>query len=93
MGNRANKQKTKDRTREEDGAHDSTFYLMCRLKGGVIVKIWQQVLFVSVYTTAVVLLHNYVGVFHMNFPHSLISLLGVVTGLLLGFRTNSAYDR
>ena len=83
----------KEEPTEEDSKDDSTFDLMFRLKGGVILKIWPQVFFVSAYTIAVVLLHNYVDGFHMNFPHSLISLLGIVTGLLLVFRTNTAYDR
>ena len=91
MANQA--KETKERPEEEVPTDDSTFDLMFRLKGGVVLKIWPQVLFVSIYTTAVVLLHNYVDGFHMNFPHSLISLLGIVTGLLLVFRTNTAYDR
>ena len=72
---------------------ESKWPLMFRLKGTVILKIWWQILFVAVYTAVVVCLHNYVEGLTMNFPQTLIPVLGVVTGLLLVFRTNTAYDR
>lgn len=66
---------------------------MFRLKGTVILRIWWQVLFVLVYTSGVVAIHFYVPHFKMEFPLTLVNVLGVVIGLLLVFRTNTAYDR
>jgi putative membrane protein len=67
--------------------------LMFRLKGTVILSIWWQIILMCVYTAAVVYIHLHVDGFRMNFPQTLIPVLGVVTGLLLVFRTNTAYDR
>ncbi|CAG7830705.1 unnamed protein product [Allacma fusca] len=74
-------------------SEESKLPLMFRLKGTVILKIWWQIVFVIVYTAVVVCIHNYVEGMRMNFPQTLIPVLGVVTGLLLVFRTNTAYDR
>ncbi|OXA50926.1 hypothetical protein Fcan01_14539 [Folsomia candida] len=71
----------------------SRWPFMFRLKGTVILRIWWQVLFVLVYTSAVVAIHSYVPLMRMCFPMSLVQVLGVVIGLLLVFRTNTAYDR
>jgi putative membrane protein len=65
--------------------------IMFRLKGTVILKIWWQVLLMCLFTVIIVVMHNYV--IRMEFPQTLIPVLGVVTGLLLVFRTNTAYDR
>ncbi|KAF9976707.1 hypothetical protein BGZ73_008014 [Actinomortierella ambigua] len=70
----------------------SRWPLMLRLKGTVILRIWWQVLLVGIYTTGVWALDEYSG-WTINYGQSLISVLGVVTGLLLVFRTNTAYDR
>jgi len=67
--------------------------IMFRLQGTVILRIWWQVLLVVIYTAGVVSLHLYVDGLRMDYPMSLIPVLGVVTGLLLVFRTNTAYDR
>jgi len=64
-----------------------------RLKGTVILKIWWQIVLIVIYTAAIVGLHKYVPDFKMEFKQTLIPILGVVTGLLLVFRTNTAYDR
>lgn len=66
---------------------------MFRLKGTVILTIWWQILFVIVYTTGLVCIHKYVDGMKIEFKQTLIPVLGVVTGLLLVFRTNTAYDR
>ena len=70
----------------------ATFWYL-RLKGTVIVKIWWQILLVMLYTAAIVSMHKYVPELRMEFKQTLIPILGVVTGLLLVFRTNTAYDR
>ncbi|OXA37642.1 UPF0187 protein sll1024 isoform X2 [Folsomia candida] len=67
--------------------------LMFRVGGTVILNIWWQIILMASYTAAIVAIHNYVDGFRMNFPQTLIPVLGVVTGLLLVFRTNTAYDR
>lgn len=66
---------------------------MFRLKGTVILKIWWQILFIIVYTAGLVCVSNYVEDVEIKFPMTLVPVLGVVTGLLLVFRTNTAYDR
>ena len=67
--------------------------LFFRLTGSVIRKIWPQVVLNAIYATAIVCVHNYVYGMQITFPHTLIAVLGPVTGLLLVFRTNTAYDR
>ncbi len=67
--------------------------LMFRISGTVILNIWWQIILMAAYTAFICALHNYVNGFRMNFPQTLIPVLGVVTGLLLVFRTNTAYDR
>lgn len=47
---------------------------------------------IAVYTGAIVCIHKYVDGLTMNLPQTF-PVLGVVTGLLLVFRTNTAYDR
>ncbi|KAG0224119.1 hypothetical protein BGW41_005245 [Actinomortierella wolfii] len=70
----------------------SRWPLMLRLKGTVILRIWWQILLVGIYATSVWAIHQYSD-WKINYGQSLISVLGVVTGLLLVFRTNTAYDR
>ncbi|KAG0264465.1 hypothetical protein DFQ27_001202 [Actinomortierella ambigua] len=70
----------------------SRWPLMLRLKGTVILRIWWQVLLVGAYTTGVWAINQYSG-WKINYGQNLITILGVVTGLLLVFRTNTAYDR
>ena len=72
---------------------DTKLQVIFRWKGTVIRNIWLRILLIATYTTSLVALHNYVDGFDMNFPQSLIPILGIVTGLLLVFRTNTAYDR
>ncbi len=43
--------------------------------------------------TVLVLNYYYYNIFYMGWSASLVPILGVVTGLLLVFRTNTAYDR
>lgn len=63
-------------------SHESKLPLMFRLKGTVILKIWWQIVFVVVYTAVVVSIHKYVEGMQMNFPMTLVPVLGVVTGKL-----------
>lgn len=66
-------------------------FLFFRIKGTVIVRIWWQLVLVALYTAVVVWIHLYQ--LKMEFDMSLIPILGAVIGLLLVFRTNTAYDR
>ena len=72
---------------------DTKLQFICRLKGTVIRSIYGQILLIAIYTTVIVTLHKHVDGFEMNFPQTLIPVLGFVTGLLLVCRTNTAYDR
>ena len=65
--------------------NESKLPLMFRLKGTVILKIWWQIVFVILYTAVVVCIHNYVDGMRMNFPMTLVPVLGVVTGTYKSF--------
>ncbi len=64
-----------------------------RVRGTVIASIWWQILLVGLYSAGVVAVDFYVPQLTMNFPATLIGILGMVVALLLAFRTNNAYDR
>ncbi|MCF2447140.1 hypothetical protein L0657_24510 [Dyadobacter sp. CY345] len=55
--------------------------------------IWPGVLAVTAYAALVFYLYQYQGWHFLIFPISIISVVGTALSLLLGFRTNSAYDR
>ncbi|QRQ99438.1 bestrophin family protein [Dyadobacter sandarakinus] len=55
--------------------------------------IWAGVLAVTIYSTLVFYLYTYENWHFLSFPVSIITILGTALSLLLGFRTNSAYDR
>jgi len=54
---------------------------------------WPGVLAVTSYSALVFYLYHYHNWHFLEFPISIISILGTALSLLLGFRTNSAYDR
>jgi len=64
-----------------------------RLRGTVIVRAWWQIILVTIYSTGVVFLDKEVDGISMKFSKAIIEILGVVVGLLLAFRTNTAYER
>ncbi|WP_026632578.1 bestrophin family protein [Dyadobacter alkalitolerans] len=55
--------------------------------------IWHGLLAVTAYATLVFYLFSYQNWHFLSFPISIITILGTAISLLLGFRTNSAYDR
>ncbi len=56
-------------------------------------QLWPPMLTLLIYTTGVVIVFNHVFNFHYPGGTAIHSLLGVVLGLFLVFRTNTAYDR
>ncbi len=56
-------------------------------------QLWPPMLMLLVYTTAVVVIFNHFFNFHYPGGTAIHSLLGIVLGLFLVFRTNTAYDR
>jgi len=66
---------------------------MLRFEGTVIIEIWWHLLIVVIYTGAIAYFHATIPSLGLDIPDSLISILGVVIGLLLVFRTDTAYDR
>lgn len=54
---------------------------------------WGSVLFMALMTSALVYLEERTQWFHLDIDASFHSVVGLVLGLLLVFRTNSAYDR
>ncbi|XP_021945205.1 UPF0187 protein alr2987 [Folsomia candida] len=67
--------------------------LLFRFKGTVIISTWWQILLIVIYSCIVVYVHERVENIRLNFSQALIDILGIVTGLLLAFRTNTAYER
>ncbi|KAI8055924.1 Bestrophin, RFP-TM, chloride channel-domain-containing protein [Syncephalis plumigaleata] len=63
-----------------------------RWHGSVITRISLQVLGVTLWATLLTVLHN-TSVAYLAIPTTVITLIGLVTSLLLIFRTNTAYDR
>lgn len=59
----------------------------------LLAGIWQGVLAVTTYAALVFYLYHYQQWHFLEFPISIITILGTALSLLLGFRTNSAYDR
>jgi len=69
-------------------------------KGAVIGKIYPYIILLSAFTASIYILqfqYKWLGydkpVIHIKIPLAFHSLLGIVLGLLLVFRTNTAYDR
>ncbi|ORX89888.1 UPF0187-domain-containing protein [Basidiobolus meristosporus CBS 931.73] len=63
-----------------------------RLKRSIIPRIIVKVLFLTAYSAAVVSIHRFTDL-RLNIKDNLVTILGMVTSLLLVFRTNTAYDR
>lgn len=63
-----------------------------RWTGSVIPKVLLPSLSITLLTVAVVLLYEKTD-FRPSIPFSFITVLGFVVGLLLTYRTNTAYDR
>jgi putative membrane protein len=69
-------------------------------KGAVIGKIYPYIILLSTFTTGIYIMqfqYAWLGydkpIIHIKIPLAFHSLLGIVLGLLLVFRTNTAYDR
>ncbi|KAJ3125663.1 hypothetical protein HK098_008323 [Nowakowskiella sp. JEL0407] len=79
--------------KEDHHQHSSEFFF--RYHGSVIPRVFVPTMIMSIWATVVVVLFNYTSIFKGWLTNSpiLITLLGVVLGLLLVFRTNTAYDR
>jgi putative membrane protein len=60
--------------------------------GRIVRRSWQKIIFVAGYSVLVVLLYQ-AGVSRATIPVAIPAMLGTALSILLGFRTNSAYDR
>ncbi|MFL9481820.1 bestrophin family protein [Chitinophagaceae bacterium LWZ2-11] len=56
-------------------------------------KIKTELIFVTLYATAIVLIYNNFHFTRISIPIAVPTILGTVISLLLGFRSNQAYDR
>ncbi|NML22589.1 hypothetical protein HHL16_17030 [Pseudoflavitalea sp. G-6-1-2] len=56
-------------------------------------KIRNELIFILIYTTAIAIFHKYVEFAPISIPIAVPAILGTVISLLLGFRSNQAYDR
>jgi putative membrane protein len=59
----------------------------------IIGKIWPGIIIVTIYSTVVAALYNNFHFTRISIPLSVPMILGTVISLLLGFRSNQAYDR
>ncbi|KAK3845476.1 MAG: Bestrophin, RFP-TM, chloride channel-domain-containing protein [Linnemannia gamsii] len=65
-----------------------------RVTGSVIPTVLPDVLIVTGFTTTLLIIENaHILPFHINFSPVIVPALSVVVGLILAFRTNTAYDR
>ncbi|CAJ0847434.1 7204_t:CDS:2, partial [Entrophospora sp. SA101] len=63
-----------------------------RIKGSVLPNVIGSSIFITAFTTIIVVLFEQTPV-KLNIPVTLITVIGLVVGLLLTYRTNTAYDR
>lgn len=85
--------KSPEEPNDTNSSMNSSLPLILRWKGTVILQTWWQILLVVLYSAGVVFVHFNVDQFKLDFPQALIDILGIVTGLLLAFRTQTAYER
>ncbi|CAJ0839838.1 1588_t:CDS:2, partial [Entrophospora sp. SA101] len=63
-----------------------------RIKGSVLLNVLSSAIFITAFTAVIVVLFQ-MSPIKLAIPISLITVLGLVVGLLLTYRTNTAYDR
>ncbi len=56
-------------------------------------KIKYEIFFISLYAVFITIIYKEYELTHINIPFAVPSILGTVISLLLGFRSNQAYDR
>ena len=56
-------------------------------------RLWRIVLFMAIYSTLIFLMFHYSNFERIHIPLSIASVLGTAISLMLGFRTNAAYNR
>lgn len=56
-------------------------------------KIRNELFFITIYATVIAILHETQHITRISIPISIPTILGTVISLLLGFRSNQAYDR
>jgi putative membrane protein len=56
-------------------------------------KIKYEIIAIAVYATIIAILYNYSHITRITIPLAIPAILGTVISLLLGFRSNQAYDR
>lgn len=61
--------------------------------GYVFGKVKFELLLILIYSLAIAVIHNYLLKVPISIPLSIPTILGTVISLLLGFRSNQAYDR
>lgn len=67
--------------------------LVVAFKRGIFKKLWKGLIFVTLLTSLLSLLHHEVPGFHLEIGAQLPGYMGAALGLLLVFRNNTAYDK
>jgi len=63
-----------------------------RIKGSVLLNVLSSAIFITLFSAVIAVLYK-LSPLRLAIPMSLITVLGLVVGLLLTYRTNTAYDR
>jgi len=59
----------------------------------ILGKVWIELLFVALYTIIIAVLYSNYHITRISIPIAVPAIIGTVLSLLLGFRSNQAYDR
>lgn len=76
-----------------DPISESLFYQMFRNPGVYFKRLFKHTLIIGVLTFALSWVYTHSAFYQVQIPATTHSLIGIVIGLLLVFRTNTAYDR
>ncbi|CAG8756216.1 24395_t:CDS:2, partial [Dentiscutata erythropus] len=87
-----NHHKVKARCQQVDTSNEDSLPYLFRLKGSVVPNVLLQTLFVTAFAAAITAIYFKTNI-KPGIPQTFIPVLGFVVGLLLTYRTNTAYDR
>lgn len=69
------------------------FKMLFMFRGTVILKIWPQLLFITVFSIAVLLFQGKIYEYKVNLNPTIFTLIGVALAIFLGFCNTASYDR
>lgn len=72
--------------------HKTLYHFWNALAATAVFRIWPSLLFIGGWSTMVVLVNKLTSV-KLEFPNTMITVLGVLLGLTLSYRTSSGYEK